>query len=379
MQRRWFAAMAMGLMALTGCDGFFVPVNGAGTGSGSGSGSGSGGSASTTNLVYVANSLTNTVSGFAVGTGTLTNVPNMPFAIGFTPQAEVVASNFLFVAGPGAIYPYAVGADGSLSTPSVGQGAVLVFALAMDVSPDGKWMVALDGINTQLDVLSINKTTGALALTSTVPYSVTNAQVLPKMVKISPDGTLIYAALGTGGDVIFTFDTTTGVAVKTGALPPVSTKTSDNAVAIDSTTSHLYIARSGVSGGLAVYTIGSGGVLTSVAGSPFAAGAQPLSVVLGSTGKYVYVANGNDGTISGYSVVSGVATALSGSPYASGVSVRALAIDKSGKYLLAAASGGSPDLTIYSFDATVAGKLNSVTIATTGIDPAGAIAIAATH
>jgi 6-phosphogluconolactonase len=374
---RWWTLMAVGLMALSGCNGFFVPENG--SGSDSGGGSGGGGSASTSNLAYVANTLTNTVSGFAVGAGTLASVPNMPYAIGFTPLAAAVASNFLYVAGPGAIYPYAIGADGSLSTTSVGAGAVLVFALSMDVTPDGNWMVALDGINTQLDILAINKSTGALTLVGTVPYAVQNAQVLPKMVKVSPDGTLIYAALGTGGDVVFTFNTATGVATMNGTLAPVSAQTSDNAVAIDGTTKHLYIARSGVSGGLAAYTIGTGGALTSVAGSPFKAGAQPMSVVLDSTGTYAYVANGTDATISGYSLASGVATALTGSPYASGSNVRSLAIDKSGKYLLAAALGGSPDLTMYSFDATVVGKLNVVVTTATGVDPAGAIAVAATH
>ena len=303
----------------------------------------------------------------------------MPFAIGFTPQAEVVSSNFLYVAGPGAIYPYAIASDGSISTTAVGAGAVLVFALAMDVTPDGNWLVALDGTNTQLDVMSINKTTGGLTLASTAPYSISNAQVSPKAVKVSPNGSVIYAALGTGGDEIFTFNTATGAAITMPPLPPVSTQTSDNALAIDATSTHLYIARSGVRGGLAVYAIGSGGALTSVAGSPFKAGAQPLSVVLDSTGVYVYVANGSDGTISGYSVTNGVAAALTGSPYVSGSNVRSLAIDKSGKYLLAAALSGSPDLTMYSFDATVLGKLISVGTTATGTDPAGAIAVTATH
>ena len=100
-----------------------------------------------------------------------------------------------------------------------------------------------------------------------------------------------------------------------------------------------------------MYTIGANGVLNAVTGSPFAAGAQPFSIVLDSSGKYVYVANGIDATISGYLIgTGGGLTALSGSPYASGAQVEALGRDSSGKYLLAAAFGGSPDLTMYSFD-----------------------------
>jgi 6-phosphogluconolactonase len=159
-----------------------------------------------------------------------------------------------------------------------------------------------------------------------------------------------------------------------------STLTSDNALAIDSATTYLYVARTGANGGLAVYSIGTNGGLNAVTGSPFAAGAQPFSVVLDSSGKYVYVANGSDATISGYLIGTGsVLTPLAGSPYPSGDQVEALGRDNSGKYILAAAFGGSPDLTMYSFDVTSPGTLDRVTSAATGTDPANAIAIALTH
>jgi DNA-binding beta-propeller fold protein YncE len=119
-----------------------------------------------------------------------------------------------------------------------------------------------------------------------------------------------------------------------------------------------------------------------VTGSPFAAGSQPFSVVVNSAGTDVYVANQIDSTISGYSVGStGALTQLSGSPYTSGSSVDALAVDNSKAYLLAAARNGSADLTMYSFDSGVTGKLDFSTSALTGagIEPAGAVAIATTH
>jgi 6-phosphogluconolactonase (cycloisomerase 2 family) len=129
-----------------------------------------------------------------------------------------------------------------------------------------------------------------------------------------------------------------------------------------------------------VYTISSSGVLQSISGSPFAAGSQPFSVVARSDGTEVYVANQLDSTISGYSIASnGTATAISGSPYTNGSQPSALALDNSGKYLLAMSHNGSPDLTMYSFDATTTGKLNSVGSTSTGTDPTGPIAIAATH
>jgi hypothetical protein len=59
--------------------------------------------------------------------------------------------------------------------------------------------------------------------------------------------------------------------------------------------------------------------------------------------------------------------------------VQSLGIDRTGKYLLAAAIGGSPDLTMYSFDITTPGKLDPATSITTDTDPAGAVAVALTH
>ena len=107
-----------------------------------------------------------------------------------------------------------------------------------------------------------------------------------------------------------------------------------------------------------MYTIGSGGPLTSVSGSPFTAGTQPYSVAVNTAGTDVYVANRGSNTISGFSIASGGSlTVLSGSPYQSGTAVTALAVDSSGDYLLAAANGGSPDLTMYSYDSATAGKL----------------------
>lgn len=369
------AGLFGGLIFLGGCNGFFVPQTTTTPCTTSCPVTG------VANFVYVANAATNTISGFAVGTGTLTSVPNMPFALGFTPQGAVVTRSnaYLYVAGPGAVYVYTINSDGSLTSSGSGAGVAVVSASSLDVSPDGQWLFALDQFNSAVDVYQL-ASTGAITLAQQVPYAASTGLVLQKMVRVSPDGTLVFAALGTGGIAAYSFNTSSGLLALVAMLPPISGTTSDNALAVDSTSTHLYVAKSGTNGGLWVYTIGSGGSLASITGSPFAAGAQPLSVLLDSTGKYVYVANGGGNSISGYSIgTTGAPTALLGSPYASGSSVRSLARDSSGTYILAVATAGSPDLTMYSFDATTAGKLDSVATAASGVDPAGAILVAATH
>ncbi len=93
----------------------------------------------------------------------------------------------------------------------------------------------------------------------------------------------------------------------------------------------------------------------------------------------MYAANRGDATISGYTLAGGSLTAVASSPFGSGSAVTAIARDSSGKYLIAAASGGSSDVTLYAFDAVTAGKLDAVAVAASGTDPAGSVAVAATH
>jgi len=59
------------------------------------------------------------------------------------------------------------------------------------------------------------------------------------------------------------------------------------------------------------------GVLTPIFGSPFAAGAAPLSVVVHPAGKFVYVANNSSANISGYTInaTTGALTPIPGSPF----------------------------------------------------------------
>src|ERR1700733_4380394 len=376
---RWAAvSVALALPVFTGCSGFFPPINGGG----------GGGGGSTGNRVYVANQAAGSIGAFSVGTGTLTTVNNSPVAGAYKPLSMVVTPNnaLLYVGAATGVFVYFINSDGSLTTPGTGSQPAGVFAPAMAVSPDGQWLIVLDGTTQQLDIFQINSSTGALtSVTSPVAYSTTSGVWQPSDIRISPDGTLVFAALGTAGDVVFTFNTTTGVAASSQSLTTGNTATGDFGLAVSPKTTYLYIARSGTNGGVAVYSIGSGGALTPVTGTPFAAGSGTFSVILDSTGTYVYAANRTDGTISGYTIVPGGTTAglsltqLNGSPYTSGSGVQALGIDSTGKYLLAAAVGGAPDLTMYSFDIPVPGKLDPATSVATGVEPAGAVAVALTH
>ena len=67
-------------------------------------------------------------------------------------------------------------------------------------------------------------------------------------------------------------------------------------------------------------------------------------------------------------------TQLDGS-VSTGVSSADLAEDSTGLVVLLVNSGGSPDLSVYTFDATTPGNLDSVLTFATGTDPVTAWAI----
>jgi 6-phosphogluconolactonase len=375
--------MALGLLPLTmGCAGFFVYPGSTGTGTGSGG-------STTADYVYVANQTANTLSGYVIGTSTLTAVSGSPFSLGFTPTAVVVnpADTIAFVAGSsgtsGFINAYSIGSGGVLSLlASNNVGAA--YEAAMAVSPDGQWLLGVDASGTSagiatIDEYAINASTGQLILGNGATYSLVTNQgaIEPRAIKFAPNGQVVFVALGTAGDLIYSFNSTTGSGALTFSQSiPLSgaSLTSDNSLAVSPNGSYLYIARSnGTAGTVAAYTI-SGAVVGAISGSPFTAGDQPYSVVVNTTSTDVYVANQLDSTISEYSVgSSGALTALSGSPFANGAQPTTLAIDQSGTYLLALSNAGS-SLNMYTF--TSSGTLAAATSATTGTGP---IAMAVTH
>jgi 6-phosphogluconolactonase (cycloisomerase 2 family) len=350
------------LLPLSGCDGFFYKDSSTTPGTGT----------AATNYAFVANTGSNTISGFGISTaGALSALSGSPITLGLAPTALAVSrdNKFLWVGTISAIYGYSIASDGTLATLNSGNAIANAICSDMQVSPDGKWLMILDGSGNSIDLFSIN-TDGTLTPGPNSGIGFTaSGTVVPKQLRIAPSGTFVVAAMGTAGELVFSFNTSTGaLALLTQTTPPDTT--SDNGIAIDATSTYLYEARSGSSPGLVVNTVGSDGRLTPTTTTTYAAGTQPYAVVLDNTSSYAYVANRTDGTISGYAIGTNAAlTTLSGSPFSSGVAVQSLGADSTGKWLLAASYSGSPDLSLYGFDSTNLGRLYAVSSAATGTNP----------
>ncbi len=86
---------------------------------------------------------------------------------------------------------------------------------------------------------------------------------------------------------------------------------------------------------------GQNGALTSIAGSPFAAGNRPLAVAVDPWDEFVYVANTGSSDISAYAInANGSLTPLRGSPFAARPFTAAIAVDNSAQYVYVPAQGG---------------------------------------
>lgn len=352
------ALLSASVLLLSGCDGFFVSPNGSSSGSG--------------NYAYVANTGSNTVAGYSIGSGgSLTAVSGSPYSLSYTPTAVVVSRNnkYLYVGTVNGIYGFTIGSAGQLTAISSGQLLATTATVSLDVSPDGKWLISLNGnISSTVNAFQINSD-GTLGSGTTFLYTTITTAALPHEIHISPNGNYLFATVGTGGTMRFTFNTSTGAiaASGNGIQVPVDSTTSDMSLAIDKNSQYLYMARTGNSPGLTVYQITSGGGLTQV-GSTYTTGLQSYSVAIGNNGADVYVANRGDNNISGFVVGSnGALTKASGSPYTAGSSVTSLAADSSNTYLLAASYGGSPDLQAFTYGSS--GAITSAASISTGSLP----------
>jgi 6-phosphogluconolactonase len=384
--RRWAAVSVLLVLPIAvGCAGFFPDTS-----------TTSGGTTvtNTGNYAYVASSYASgstaayTLSGFSVGTGTLTALSGFPIALPFPPTATVInpSNTILYVAGLGVIYGYTISSTGALTSIASNGNVALVNAnvVSMDISPDGQWLFALDSNGQTVDEFQI-QSGGVLSSVTGASYAVTNGgTVVPSSIRVSQNASSPWVAisLGTGGDILYSFTTSTGAITQATQVNPPTASSADQALAFDAAGATLYVARSGTDGGLIPYTISANGSLTAVSGAPYALGSGPSSIVIDATGKYIYVGNKVSSTISGFSIGTGaVLTALAGSPYTSGAEVSSLGRDNSGAYILATALGGSPDVQMYSFSSTTAGMLTASGTASTGdpYEPAGAVAVSLMH
>lgn len=353
-------------LCLTGCGKFFVSDTTPPSGSG--------------NYFYVANVTALTVAGFELTSSGISNTSNSPYSLGVAPSAIAVtpSGSYVYVASlGGAIYGYSI-SSGALSILNGGNALITGIApAAIAVDPSGQWLIAVD-LGPTAYVFSINTSTGALTQQGNglnLDAGSTNNIVF------TPNNTLVYVSLGTGGVDICTFSASSGALTKTNQiLNPKSSGNADQGLAVDPGSKYLFVDETGANA-VRVLSIATTGALTEVSGSPFKTGLGPSAVIVDSTGSYVYVANRTDGTISAFTLAStGALTAISGSPFTTGSQPSGLAEDTSDTYLGVACTGGTPDFQVFTIGTSTSatpGGLTSFAKTTNSGSATGAFAVVA--
>lgn len=374
------SAACLGMMALlVGCSNFFVCQKA--------SCPSSGGGGSSSNLAYVANATagSNYTSGYDISGGTLTVATSAPYNLVNTPTAMVVSQNnkFLYAASTdvtiGLIKGWAIGTGGALTQLSSGNALATQATIgAMDVSPDGQWLIAanvIDGITQPtLTPYQLNTSNGTMAAGTALLYTAPAASAVYSL-KVAPSGQYIAMAMSTGGVLIFPFNTSTGVIGAPNRISFTSSSVGAFDVAIDSN-NYLYIASTG---NIVTYAVSAAGVPANAAvGTTATASGGPFSIALDGT-SYVYAAaqNGSSNLIYCFSNSKGVLTALSTATIAAPSTTTKLAVDSSKTYLLAAGYDTTAGLRMYSIG--TGGNLSSLATAGTGTTTGVATAIALTH
>lgn len=293
-------------------------------------------------FVFVANRLSNSVSGYAIdaATGSLTPIPGSPFATGLHPVAVAAdpSGRFLAVANmgdpPSATFgnlsAYLIDPVTGVLTPVDGSPfATSLFPEGVTVHPTGKFVyVANAGV---VPAFSVDPGSGVLSPLPGSPFFTSGSG--PDNVGIDPAGKFAYVPnLASANVTGFTIDAASGVLTE---LPssPFPTGTEPAEVVVTPSGRFAYVMNHGASTVSAYSIDGTTGALTSIA-DPVAVGGAPTSLAVHPTGKFLYVAC-EAAALSSFAIdpTTGALTPLAGSPFDVGPVPFGVAIDLSGTFM----------------------------------------------
>ena len=285
------------------------------------------------NFVYAANAAGNpsTVSALDSDqtTGALTPIPGSPYSTGSGSMAVAAdpSSKFLFVANyfSSNISAFTIKSTTGELTPVATSPFAAEFGMdSLAIDPTGQFLYAVTGNSEKLWTYSIDST-GALTPLTNSPTAIAPSGTASDSVVIDPSGSYLYITnrdSTSAGLYGFARDTTAGGITPLPGFPipldGLATKS-----AFDAMGKFLLVTGTnafGTAGGVDIFSLNaSTGALTKTSGSPTQVGDDPAGVVVDRSGKYVYVPNTPDVTVSAFSMdTSGELTEISGSPFPSG-------------------------------------------------------------
>ncbi len=276
------------------------------------------------------------------------------------------AQPFVYVANQGSnnISAYRADAEsGGLSL--IGTFPVGVQPRGIGVDPSGQFLFVANQGSGDVSAFRIVPTTGAL---TSIPGSPFPAGPAPNGVRVEPSGRFLYVTncfssncyeASSGNIAGYSINGDTGV-LTTIEGSPFSAGAGPAELAVDASGQFAYAANRG-SDNVSAYTIGAvTGVLRQVNGSPFSAGRSPFGVTTHPTAPLVYVTNVRSNDIWVYAIeTSGALTPIGGSPFLGGSTPVILAFDPSAQFAYVANCGDEA--------CTAAGSVSGYTVDGEGV------------
>ncbi|TPQ44544.1 3-carboxymuconate cyclase [Burkholderia ubonensis] len=241
-------------------------------------------------LLFVANSNDSSVSVYSINqtTGALTLVGS--YAAGAAPTRLAITPNgqFLYAVNQSShdVSGFAVDSSTGLLTPISGSpfndaGAVSQGGYGITVNPTGTVLYVVNW-EANITAFAINATTGALTPVSGSPFTANFTGWGWQSASLSPDGKLLFASTGNGGNLLtYSVDPTTGALTQlTADSYGAYGNAGANFTVPDPTGKYLY-ASNPMIGYVSVASINSAtGAVQDLVGSPFDVGVRPFNLAI---------------------------------------------------------------------------------------------------
>jgi 6-phosphogluconolactonase len=287
-------------------------------------------------FLYVANTLSGDISAFTINatTGALSSVAGSPFSVegGIDAIAIDPAGAYLYaVSGSSSnnLWEFSIDSAGALhnlTNSPLPIDATVTASGAVTIDPSGKYLYTTSDSpsGTNIYAFTLDAGTGEASAIAGAVYPI---DLFSNSIITDPAGKFVIA-VSNGSSTSFGLIAVFSLNSATGELTPAGTSShtgSDpSSLTTDPSGKFVYVADT-ADATISAFTLDStSGALSVVAGSPFPSGGQgtnhgPLGIAADAAGKYIYVCNAsNDISVFTFNSQTGVLTALAGSPFASG-------------------------------------------------------------
>jgi 6-phosphogluconolactonase len=269
--------------------------------------------------LFVVNHDDNTIVQFVIGSdGKLYgfNTVNTPAIF---PMAIAVNKSNLFVVDTFEPLPLC-------TTASPCSGSVSVYPLAAGGSSSSAPCTASVCMGTP----AVNSAMSASYWPLTLSGANSSHVIVPTAVNVLPSGAYVYvsaydSSVSPSVGYVFGFSVGSGGVLSPLSGSPFAAGVQPSGIASDPSSTYVYVTDF-LSGNVLAYGV-SNGNLKPLAGSPFPAGNQPSAIVVNPTYPYAYVTNSLDATVEAYSISSGALSRIGS--YPTGLQPVAIGIDPS--------------------------------------------------